>query len=275
MSAKDFDEFLVKEAGRRSVVSGVYEYCNLNFALLGRVLSNVSKVPFQSFIEENVLKPLDMTNTSFQSDKCVEHFHKLGDALVKGDPNLGNGAYDAMGGLFSTVQDLGSKFCPFMSDAWSEEEENRTYEKILSRSSRREIQTVSADYAPPIMRKNNEGDLLELRLGYGFGVHVFHHVAYGHAVGHSGGVPGFGSHFRWTRSNISVVSLGNCTYAPCSDLCGLIMDAMLWKPIPVVVTDDLKRCFEDLVDLCNDWNEEKEKVLFERITFCEVLVPQI
>ncbi len=39
----------------------VYEYSNLGFAILGRIVTNVSKVPYTEYVNANILEPLGMT----------------------------------------------------------------------------------------------------------------------------------------------------------------------------------------------------------------------
>ncbi len=43
-----------------------YEYSNLGYALLGTIISNVSKGPYQQYIRDNILLPLGMANTTFE-----------------------------------------------------------------------------------------------------------------------------------------------------------------------------------------------------------------
>ncbi|HYJ29510.1 MAG TPA: serine hydrolase domain-containing protein, partial [Allosphingosinicella sp.] len=43
-----------------------YEYSNFGYALLGRIVQNVSGRPYRSFVESNVLRPLRMTSSGFE-----------------------------------------------------------------------------------------------------------------------------------------------------------------------------------------------------------------
>jgi CubicO group peptidase (beta-lactamase class C family) len=43
-----------------------YEYSNYGFAILGRIVSNVSGVKYTDFVTANILKPLGMTSTSLE-----------------------------------------------------------------------------------------------------------------------------------------------------------------------------------------------------------------
>src|SRR3954470_6601311 len=44
----------------------VYEYSNLGFAILGRIVSNVSKMRYEDYVAANILKPLAMTSTTLE-----------------------------------------------------------------------------------------------------------------------------------------------------------------------------------------------------------------
>jgi len=41
-----------------------FKYSNLGFILLGLALERVAKVPYKKYIEENILKKLDMNNST-------------------------------------------------------------------------------------------------------------------------------------------------------------------------------------------------------------------
>ena len=51
--------------------------------------------------------------------------------------------------------------------------------------------------------------------GYGFGMQIVHDQRFGDIVGHSGGLPGYGSNMRWLPGRrVGAVALANATYAP-------------------------------------------------------------
>jgi CubicO group peptidase (beta-lactamase class C family) len=54
-----------------------WEYCNINFSLIGYLVERVAKMPFDIYCEENIFKPLDMNETSwFLSNLDVSHVAK-------------------------------------------------------------------------------------------------------------------------------------------------------------------------------------------------------
>ena len=46
-----------------------YEYSNLGFALAGHIITRVSGMPYQQYINENILKPLGMNDTYWEYSK--------------------------------------------------------------------------------------------------------------------------------------------------------------------------------------------------------------
>jgi hypothetical protein len=99
------------------------------------------------------------------------------------------------------------------------------------------------------------------------GLRVLHDLRFVHMVGHSGGLPGFGSHMRWLPGRrAGVIALGNVTYAPMAALCQDLLEALdeqrALPPLPRP-TDQLVRPFaERLVALLNDWDEALAVDLF-------------
>jgi serine-type D-Ala-D-Ala carboxypeptidase/endopeptidase len=45
-----------------------YEYSNFGYALLGRIISNVSRRPYKDYIEQEIMRPLGMTSTGYDID---------------------------------------------------------------------------------------------------------------------------------------------------------------------------------------------------------------
>jgi CubicO group peptidase (beta-lactamase class C family) len=76
-----------------------YEYSNYGFAILGRIVSNVSDEKYTDFVTANILKPLGMTSTICFSDDSVEVT-----PLVPAPPAPAaarHGSFGAMGGMLT------------------------------------------------------------------------------------------------------------------------------------------------------------------------------
>src|SRR5204862_5241593 len=74
-----------------------YEYSNLGFAILGRIVSNVSKVPYAEYVNANILKPLGMTSTTLEPKTMaanrLAHGYRWEDERWKNEPLLSNGSF--------------------------------------------------------------------------------------------------------------------------------------------------------------------------------------
>eukprot|EP01047_Picozoa_sp_COSAG01_P050952 COSAG01_NODE_5201_length_4414_cov_468.710313_5_plen_216_part_00 len=131
--------------GRPSGVA--YEYSNLGFALLGRVISTASGQAFRDFISQRILVPLGMHDTCWSDLDCADRDRlALGYARIDGDwiaqPIQQPGAFSSIGGLYSSVGDLAIWLAGFM-DAWDQTRgEDLGSSHPLSMASRREMQQV-------------------------------------------------------------------------------------------------------------------------------------
>jgi hypothetical protein len=87
-----------------------FSYCNTGFTLLAEVVSRISGKTFAEFTEENIFKPLNMTNTLFYDDheKIVKNraysYHAVGKNSYK--KSVLSFANVGATSLFTTVEDL-------------------------------------------------------------------------------------------------------------------------------------------------------------------------
>ena len=80
-----------------------YMYSNSAYFLLGDIIEQVSKTSYEKYIKENILKPLGMMNTGFEStDKLAVGYQDIYDNAWTLYPGVG---YSATG-LISNVPDL-------------------------------------------------------------------------------------------------------------------------------------------------------------------------
>ena len=185
-----------------------FEYANIGYALLGRVIAEVTGTPYTQVVHERLLQPLGMSSTTFDAESASArttgmHPTAAGlTALDEGPP----GAFSPMGGLWSTVNDL-ARWIDFLESAWSDAPDVGP----LSRWSRREMQR------PHIVVGHEPDGSID---AYGLGLRITDHRELGRFVHHSGGYPGFGSHMRWhPDTRWGIVALGNRTYAPMRPVC--------------------------------------------------------
>jgi len=269
----DTDQELVDVVKRNPAFSNVpglqYEYSNLGYALLGTIISSASGMSYQQYISENIWKPLGMNNTYWEysqvpADKLAKG-HRWINGAWRNEPLLHDGAYGAMGGVITTLEDF-SKYMALHMNAWPARSE-REATTVLKRSSVREMHlpgvvgTLNAAYTYP------SGRTCASIAGYGFGLRWTKDCEGRVQVGHSGGLPGFGSNWAILPDyGIGVVCFANVTYAPTTALNTRVLDTLVTlaqlKPRQVVASPLLKERKEQLVKLLPDWNGAEQSGLF-------------
>ena len=191
-----------------------FEYSNLGYAVIGRVMHRASGVRPQALITERLLKPLGMTRTVWEAKDAPPGADIIvGLRADDGTPETTplDGCLAPMGGLWSTVADL-AKWVDFLAAAWPPRDGPDT--TPLSRASRREMQRVETA-VEPFDSRSADGTVWQFTGGYGLGLQIGHDRDLGEVVEHSGGLPGYGSNMRWVKNTrVGLIALGNSTYAP-------------------------------------------------------------
>ena len=186
-----------------------YEYSNLGYALLGRVIFRITGRSFHEFVTEELLSPLELNNSTFNYGSALD----LAIGYVKREEweveiFTGPGAFSPIGGLITNLEDL-ALWCGYLSEAFDPDSLDHG---PLSKATRREMQEIQR-VIPRIREPNSELSFSGIN-GYGSGLRVEEDYDFGKIVGHSGGYPGYGSHMRWhAASQIGVIALANGRYA--------------------------------------------------------------
>jgi CubicO group peptidase (beta-lactamase class C family) len=191
-----------------------FEYSNFGFAILGRIVANVSGVPYTRYVRERILLPLGMTSTTLEAGQVpatrLAHGYRRQDGQWLEEKQLPDGAFGSMGGMLTSVADLG-RWVAFMLDAWPPRD--GTERGPVRRSSVREMQQVIRFNGAIAVRDTTTGTVALSAGGYGFGLGVRQNCLFPTVVAHSGGLPGFGSLMRWhPEYGAGIVALGNLTY---------------------------------------------------------------
>ena len=207
-----------------------FEYSNTGYGILGRLITNVASREYREVVRERLLAPLGMDETGYleegvEPERLARGYIWRDGAFVE-EPMDGYGALAAMGGIFTTIEDLTHWVTGFL-DAFPPRDDPDDRHP-LSRATRREMQQpmvpevvrlshVSADAMP---------DVEELH--YGFGLFQVDDVRFGRTIGHSGGYPGFGSHMRWhPASGLGLIAFANHRYGPASPLARDMLNELL------------------------------------------------
>jgi CubicO group peptidase (beta-lactamase class C family) len=190
-----------------------YEYSNYGFAILGRIVSNVAKVPYRQYLAAQILKPLGMTATTLEPTAVppdrLAHGYRWEDEQWKEEPQLRDGAFGAMGGMLTSLKDLG-RYVSVYAGAWPPRDGPET--APISRAALREMQQIWRARAATAARSSS--GVLQLNAGgYGYGLGISQTCEFGHIVAHSGGLPGFGSQMRWLPEyGVGLIGMANRTY---------------------------------------------------------------
>lgn len=190
-----------------------YEYSNLGYAMLGAVVAAATGCDYTDVVRRELLEPLGLFSTGFDArvpaaGGVAQGYCRRGDGWEL-QPFSGSGAFSAIGGLFSTLYDLG-RWAEWLADGFSDGPEPPG---PLSRASRREMQQIHRHAGPENLDPDGTGGPAGVG-GYGFGLRVLEDPAFGLVIGHSGGYPGFSSHMTWHPwSGTAVVGFENASYA--------------------------------------------------------------
>lgn len=251
-----------------------YEYSNMGFAMLGYIIKKVTGQTYQNYTIKHILKPLGMNDTYWDYTKVPKNQLALGyrwidDKWVE-QPMLGDGAYGAMGGMLTTIEDFGKYMTFHLSAATS----NKPESKVLKRSSLREMQQPWNFALLNVENKNAQGNLCPFVQSYGYGLRWVQDCEHNINIGHSGGLPGFGSNWKiLPQYGIGFVSFANRTYAPANALNTQIMDTLIaladLKLIPLAISVVLKERQNQLVSLLPSWEKAEASGIFAENFFLD------
>ncbi len=207
-----------------------FEYSNLGYGILGRVITAAAGAEYREVVRDRLLRPLGMTSTAYLADevppdRLAHGYVRRGDTLVR-EGTDGYGALAAMGGVFSSVRDL-TRWAAGFLDAFPARDDPEGPHPVR-RLSRREMQQVQrADHAVAAARAPDAEPAVSAG-GYGFGLGVLDDLETGTTIGHAGGYPGFGSHMAWhPATGLGIVALGNLRYAPMRPIASEILATLV------------------------------------------------
>ncbi len=195
-------------------VGTAFEYSNLGYALLGRLIKKVTGVSPQKFIASTICQPLGINSYWEYSEIPKGQLAKgysYKNGICEEEPLLHDGVFGPMGGLITSIESF-AKYIALHQAAWPPRDDLET--GPVKRSSIREMhqphQFIKLDTAFKYASTNE----LALITAYGYGLKWLRDSLGRVFVGHRGGLPGFGSNwFFLPEYGLGIASFANCTYA--------------------------------------------------------------
>jgi CubicO group peptidase (beta-lactamase class C family) len=239
-----------------------FEYSNLGFVMLGKVISRVAGVRYQDYITRTILLPLGMKNTLWEySQAPVENFalgYRWEQEQWKIEPILHDGDAAAMGGLITTMDDF-SKYLAFHLSAWPARD--GVEDGPVRRSTVREMQQPSVYAGTSSKTTMVDGITPNQKISFYAKGLVWgrdsHDVV---QVGHSGGLPGYGSQFRFAPEHgVGVVAFSNLrygpVYAPTTKALNILIERAKLPMRTIMPSPVLLQRAAQVLELLKDWNE--------------------
>lgn len=211
----EFTQLLRDGVPFTSVPGSRFEYSNLGYAILGRIISNVSGQPYAATITRKLLQPLGMNASGFVAEQAPRDKRALGYRWEadrwRPEPTLGPGAFGAMGGLQTSANDY-AKWVTFLLSAWPPRDgvdngpvRRATVRELVQGSNYPRLRDRIARTGTSASRQSAT---------YGMGMQVAIDDDLGLTVSHGGGYPGYGSHVLLLPDRgIGIFALANRTYA--------------------------------------------------------------
>lgn len=256
-----------------------YEYSNLGFAMLGYIIHQVSGLSYDAYIKQSILDPLGMQHTTYEYRNIPTQNLAKGYRTIKDNwvnvPLLKDGIYGAMGGMITSITDF-AKYVAMHQAAWPER--NEPENKVIKRSTVREMHQpytfigLNPNYQFP------SGKKLATTTSYSYGLNWMQDAEGKTSIGHSGGLPGFGSNWRFLPAyGLGVIFFANHTYAPTSTMNLIVLDTLVQiaklQPRMVVVSPILSQRQKELVQMIPNW--ETIPAIFAENFFDDYLIDEL
>ncbi|HEX8579185.1 MAG TPA: serine hydrolase domain-containing protein, partial [Allosphingosinicella sp.] len=211
MTEAQFTAVLKNEVPFTRAPGLAFEYSNFGFALLGRIVTNVSGMPYDQYIMRNIQRPLGMASTGYQVTDWPIQRRAIGyrwenDAHSE-EPTMRHGVFGAMGGVQTSANDY-AKWIGFLLSAWPARDDPQT--GPVARATVREMASGSN---VPRLRQRFGSTPVTQAAAYGMGLIAAQDPELGNTLSHGGGYPGYGSHMMlMTDHGVGIFVFTNRTY---------------------------------------------------------------
>jgi len=273
LSDTAFIDIISNGLSMSKIPSYQYEYSNIGYAMLGYIITKVAEMPYQEYIKKNILLPLDMNNTYWEytnvSDKQIAKGYRWEDGKWKAEPVLHDGAFGAMGGLITSIEDF-SKYMSFHLSAWPARSDKDN--GPIKRSTVREMHTPQFNFLNSWNRDWNNEPCASM-IGYGYGLGISIDCKRIIRVSHSGALPGFASNYAFFPDyGIGIMAFGNLTYEtpiPYDKIEKILFETLDLKARRFPVSDILKQRKEEIISLIENRKINLDKNIFAENFFLD------
>lgn len=252
-----------------------FEYSNMGYAILGYLIKVISGESYENYINKNIFLPLGMTHTFWEYNKVppeqfAHGYRWLNNTYVE-QPVLLSGAYGAMGGIITSMEDY-AKYVAFHLSAWPPSDGKET--GPVKRSTLREMHHMWSVGQVQARFRYASGRVCPTVVGYGYGLRIVQDCQNRVMLGHSGGLPGFGSDWKILPDyGIGIISFGNVTYSPNSGINTQVLDTIValahLNPRAIPASAILEERKNQLVKLLPDWKDAPATGIFAENFFLD------
>ncbi|MCW4027235.1 MAG: serine hydrolase [Candidatus Bathyarchaeota archaeon] len=169
--ASSFDDLMLHINSAEQEIAGEpgtrYFYFNAGFTLLGEIVTRVSKMPYEQYIKQSILKPLKMNRSTFLEEQCEKDTDTMtayrtegeaGEAKVVPSRHPFDRFIFAPGGLLSSTNELTSYLLANINQGSFEDA------RILDASLMKEMHKIQLEVEALREALGNYGEM-----GYGYG----------------------------------------------------------------------------------------------------------
>jgi CubicO group peptidase (beta-lactamase class C family) len=188
-----------------------FEYSNFGYALLGRIVTNVSGMPYDQYIMRTIQRPLGMASTGYQVTDWPLQRRAIGyrweNEAWSEEPTMRHGVFGAMGGVQTSANDY-ARWIAFLLSGWPARDPAQA--GPVSRATVREMASGSN---VPRLRQRFGSTPVTQAAAYGMGLIAAQDPDLGNTLSHGGGYPGYGSHMLLlTDHGVGIFVFTNRTY---------------------------------------------------------------
>jgi CubicO group peptidase (beta-lactamase class C family) len=249
MPAETFDRMLAEGQNFAQPPRIAFEYSNLGYSILGRVIEKVTGETYPAFIEREILRSIGMAHSTFEPSTlpagALAQPYRLAEDRWALERLERHGAFGAMAGLTTNAVEY-ARFVAFLLDAWPARDDAET--APIGRALRRELALFHSAPREPSFRTHN-GREIATASAYGYGLVNSAEAELGRYLHHRGGLPGYGSHFLFSpETGIGIFSFANRTYAAMNEpnlaAAMALKEAGLWRSPPKPISAHLAPAIE-------------------------------